>query len=400
MIRALINNTLACLAAASILAVSQGTANADLMDLFDNCVPNMELGGDTCCTGSTCCYCSCPPAPNMIGDSMGVPLSIRSGPGIFTGARLLPNFYMKVADNNSAVPQDRVYMTYQFFNDVNTRQQLGPFPVPNQSSDMQLYKLGIEKTLMDGALSVDFILPFSHSSDPQGIGGGPFGGVPNQTELQNIAFGLKALLVQNNDYALSAGIRFEAPTADDIQSGASGLPNQISNESWKVTPYLAALYYLSDDTYFQAFGAYCFETSENSINLNAVPSIGHYRDPGFLNLDVQLGHWLYRNEGGRGLTGLQAKIELHYTGVFQPRQIGTTAGVPTPLLVFNNDGEHDILNLTTGITALLNDDTDLTLAMVTPIRDGSNIVSGANAFPSDRVFDYELTLQINHYFGN
>ena len=209
---------------------------------------------------------------------------------------------------------------------------------------------------------------------------------------RTLPFGLKALLLANDTKAISAGVRIEAPTKEDIH--LSDFSATIPNEVWAVTPYLATLINLNDDLFFQAFASYRLQTDDFASS--GVVII--FREPNYFDLDAQLGYWLYRNTGGSGLTGLQAKTEIHYTGTFELYEVPIDFA-DTP----QNRGETDQLNLTTGLTAIVNDRTTITAGIVLPIREGSDYTIGApdsRPHPSDRFFDWQANLQVNYYFGN
>ncbi|HUG17395.1 MAG TPA: hypothetical protein VMM56_00360 [Planctomycetaceae bacterium] len=380
----------------SLVLFGGTNASANVFDIFEDlqpvnsflpdCVPSMNLGCDTCYTDSTCensCY-GCPPAPLMIGDSMGIPYHVQDGAGRLN----LPNFYSKVADNNSAIPQDRVFLTYQYFNDYRLQNIFGG---PNSKRDLQLYTVGLEKTFGGGNLSAELIVPFSYSPSPQFVWGAGIAPA-SQMELQDVAFGLKALLYQNDASAVSTGVRLEVPTAADIH--AVNIAGVLHNDVWAITPYLALLHNLTDDTFLQAFAAYRMRTTDQWVTSAGAPfQVG--REPNYLNLDAQLGHWLYRNHGSSGLTGLMASVELHYTGTFEPVSPQGITGASVYL-----EGEQDILNLTTGITALFNDNATLTVGVVRPVRNGSTTLPGVIDAPSDRFYDWEAVIQFNYFFGN
>ena len=83
-----------------------------------------------------------------------------------------------------------------------------------------------------------------------------------------------------------------------------------------MTPYLATSINLNDDLFFQAFASYRLQTDDFAAASGVI--VTSFREPNYFDLDAQLGYWLYRNTGGSGLTGLQAKTEIHYTGTFEP----------------------------------------------------------------------------------
>jgi len=389
----------------TMLSLLAPRANADVLDLFEDLQPvstlftsnsstELDFGGDTCCTGSTCCTDSCcvePPAPTMIGGS-------QLGSTFFTTlneARFSPpNFISNVADNNSTIPQDRLFINYHFLNDVPVSRDLNA-NAPDEYRDLSLYEIGLEKTFADGNISAEVIIPFSYQPDTT-YNGAPDAGYPRvaseEIELQNIAFGLKALLAETETAAYSVGVRLEAPTADPIRNVPGTFDITIDNEAWAVTPYAAVLLTPTDNLFLQGFASYRMQTTGNQLTSTAIIFANEkVREPAYLNLDAQLGYWLYRNHGGSGITGLQSSLELHYTASDEPYQT-TLANA-----VFNAPGGGvDMLNLTAGLTALLNDKTTVTAGMVLPLTIPNTVTS---SFPTDRFMDWSLMLQVNHYFG-
>ena len=188
----------------------------------------------------------------------------------------------------------------------------------------------------------------------------------SDVELQNIAFGLKALLLGNDSKAVTAGVRIEAPTKEDSNYPLGNLT--LPQEVWAVTPYLATLINLNDDLFFQAFASYRLQTDDFAASSGDLIDGTLFREPNYFDLDAQLGYWLYRNTGGSGLTGLQAKTEIHYTGTFEVYDDSLVVAPAFPM----TRGETDQLNLTTGLTAIVNDRTTITAGIVLPIREGSD----------------------------
>jgi len=94
-------------------------------------------------------------APQMIGD-----LSFGFNIGEFA-----PTNPFKIAKNESPRPTNRVFLTYNYFNDVT----LG-HPIPDLQTDLNREVIGFEKTFLNGDASVGLRLPFFqvHASDPTG----------------------------------------------------------------------------------------------------------------------------------------------------------------------------------------------------------------------------------------
>ena len=106
-------------------------------------------------------------SPNMIGDFFGSGTGVISGvPVTIPGseARFRPVQIpdpaasvlgtLKVADDSSPLPRDRVFCDYDFFNDV-------PF-VPG-GIDVNRFLFGVEKTFFDGRCSLEVRIPFGSS---------------------------------------------------------------------------------------------------------------------------------------------------------------------------------------------------------------------------------------------
>jgi hypothetical protein len=300
-----------------------------------------------------------------------------------------------VSENNSAIPQDRVSFVYKYLNDVPVAKDTGA-NTRDYDNDFSHYELGLEKTLFNGNVSAELLVPFSYGPESRipfavGLQG-------SDVELQNIAFGLKALLLGNDSKAVTAGVRIEAPTKEDGNYPLGNLT--LPQEVWAVTPYLATLINLNDDLFFQAFASYRLQTDDFAASSGDLIDGTLFREPNYFDLDAQLGYWLYRNTGGSGLTGLQAKTEIHYTGTFEVYDDSLVVAPAFPM----TRGETDQLNLTTGLTAIVNDRTTITAGIVLPIREGSDyshaFVGGTRPHPSDRFFDWQANLQVNYYFGN
>lgn len=330
----------------------------------------------------------------MIGDSLGVPLQLAFDDGDV----VIPNYYAKVADNNSAIPQDRVFLTYRFFNDVRTFQSVNMSSASNEVRDLSLIELGMEKTFHDGLISADLILPFMNSPVEDAVFW-PGQTTPQQDmQLQDLAFGLKGILLSSGKSTLTSGFRVEAPTGQRFSAFGDEGTEIVDNDVWAVTPYLAYLNELNHDTFFQSFIAYRMQTGGNG-DRRPFATTEEVREPAYLNLDAQLGRWLFRNNGGRGITGMQALIELHYTTTDAPEPRGGAN-----LTTFNG-GSRDYLNLTTGLTTLINNNLTVTTAMSFPLRNGSNPSNSGDGAtfdhpsPSDRNYDWEFLLQVNYFFN-
>jgi hypothetical protein len=262
-------------------------------------------------------------APNMMGDLLrayrGVTFSyLQAGDFAVSNTSGAVNFRnSKVAENNSAVPRDRVSFRYNYFKNaiqvrgLESSPTLGaPFNVAgvpfqfnevqagSRDYDVHLYTVGLEKTFMDGLGSVEVRLPFARTLDSSLdlISGVPIVAVPgivpavqptpgqtlgqSDSEIQDMNIILKAVLAQDQRWIVSTGLGLTIPTGEDLDvrvvdysNDIAGDPGdafanrginafafdqrtrdfQIENETWGIAPYLAAAVQPTDRTFVNAF---------------------------------------------------------------------------------------------------------------------------------------------------
>jgi hypothetical protein len=204
---------------------------------------------------------------------------------------------------------------------------------------------------------------------------------------------------------------------------------EIENETWGISPCLAAAGTPTDKTFVNAFAqvevplnqsSWRFREQDVDLELLFDPTVslvnspiprdqqhiqydrtasGKIEDQHLLHLDIGGGYWLYRNPCHHSLTGVAGLMELHYTGTLDDADIVT---VPeTPIRTFDSTGligplpaprlgnvanRVNILNYTIGGVVTLGQHTTLATGYVVPLRDGQ-----------DRTFDGELNVQLNVY---
>lgn len=325
--------------------------------------------------------------PNMIGSGlMNAPRPTLQLSPAALAIIYFPNEVINVADNNSPLPRDRAAFSYNGYDDYIAAQSL----IANgaaQDIDIHSYKFIYERTVMNGSASFQVIIPFSYtmSSDQTGANF-----LNRDTEIGNVAVAAKVLLVERQNLAVSAGLQVELPTGNDRIGGIGPIgPIQLdllyTSEDFYFTPYLAALYAPSDKAFVQSFMGYRFGTEDNE--LRSLLLQGQRREPDFIFANVGAGYWLMQNSQGR-IRGLAPTVELHYQH--------TTEGVDGLFgeLLFN---QTDQLSLTTGVTALINDNMTAALAAGIPLRNNSGDLP---IRPTDRNFDYQVMLQLNMFLGN
>jgi hypothetical protein len=281
---------------------------------------------------------------------------------------------IKLAENNSPEPRDRLYFNYNYFNNV-----------PNGFNDVNRYVFGFEKTFRDGGMSIDVRVPFASTlaTDQVAEEAGT-----KDTEFGNLTMIWKTLLYESQQTLVSGGLGVAAPTGDDTRlyrlDGRQIL--QIRNESVHLLPYVAVLSSPIDSLFLQGFLQFDVDANGNPAFGNAagggLGSIGTLHDPTLMFIDVALGYRWYQNQYAV-ITSIVPLIELHYSTTLQHADALTGGG----LTLSSVSPRFDIVNMTMGAQFSLGNQFSVTPAIVVPLRSGD-----------DRQFDMEAVVLANWNF--
>lgn len=359
-------------------------------------------------------------APNMMGDTMG------SGCGIVRyGATVIGNVNhptfgcsrQKIAENNSPMPRNRLYLTYQHFHNANHNmvteddQYLDIVDIHDTHVDKCL--LGVEKTFLCDNLSVQLQVPFASqlTNDMfQDYGNPP--SAPHDYDLQfgNVSVALKALLWRRRCLAISSGLLVETPTAPNVKIHAVE-PLDLDpsdpyldfhllyrNDSVIVSPFLGMLYTPNSCYFVQGFTQVDIPVSDSSLVFD--PTVDgalqprqefHFSGQTMMRFDLGAGVWLYRNPCACNLKGLAMLFEAHYSTTLDDADVYVidTPGVEGGTLQFGNSlNRVDIINLTVGPTLELANGSTIAAGFVLPLDDAP-----------EKPFDFEFQLQVNLFRG-
>jgi hypothetical protein len=268
-------------------------------------------------------------APNMIGNLLGAGRSVsffinRTQGAVFINGLGSTNISNpKVAENNSPLPEDRVYFRYNFFSKALSVVGISSSPPefdPNLNAfrqgtatkfyDVNSYTFGFEKTFFHRMLSVEVRFPVSQtlssdlnlssgtvigtSADSVDVDGNPLPGIPSlrivetpqatlgneRTEFGNMTVILKGLIFGSPTLAISTGLSIGLPTGDDTHVvvtdflGRSNVNSvdlqrvrdfQIANETVSISPFLAVLYKPTDRFFAQGFAEFDFPVNPSSV---------------------------------------------------------------------------------------------------------------------------------------
>lgn len=293
----------------------------------------------------------------------------------------------RIAENNKALPMDRVFLMYHHYHNALTA-DLDPLnPGNEQDFSVDRYTLGLEKTFFDGRWSVDLRLPFYNSYEFQAGGFGVEGGA-----VGNVSVMLKRLLRATDEGALAAGLTIGAPTGSDVRVQDGGVHYTLENQAVHLAPFIGFLRLPSECLFYQGFLQLDVPTNGNRIDYldtggGLTGSLGTLTDQTALYVDLSAGYWLYRDPHAFLLTGVASLVEFHYaTGLGDADVVSGTFG-GTTVRFGDLQNPSDVANVTVGLHTELRGHTTLRVGGVFPLQDSSG-----------RPFDAELHVMLDRFF--
>ena len=271
--------------------------------------------------------------PNMFGD---LPMSTAFIEGISTAGSIKgfrSNFTLplagasrigKISENDSPIPRDRVFFSYNHFQNVFQLSEtpiFPPGPTLIRQQPIDRYTIGAEKTFYDGWTSVEVRMPMLGTFDTQlqsvGMTGGNWG---------NLTFVLKSLLYMDNATAIGAGMSIETPTGSSTTTRIATTQLQFLNQSTHLSPYIGFVWSPGDPRwgwgnglFLTGFAQIDIATVGNTVNVlgpTGSPSgapLGKLTDQNLGFLDLGGGYWLFRDSYAPALdgTGRRGRAALH-----------------------------------------------------------------------------------------
>ncbi len=309
-------------------------------------------------------------APAMIGDFFGGSFLFESVAGqtisLAGGDRRF-----KISENVSPMPQDRVYVNYNHFENA-LNDYLG------RPISLDRVAIGMEKTFLDGIASIDTRLPIAHGlNSTQDYASTNTDG----TELGNLSFALKAILLSGSRGVLSFGTTLTLPTGDDyVENFAGSSPFLVvENDAVHMAPFVGWLVRPNDQWFAQGFVQTDFDLNGNDVRTAFSGFEGVLQDQNLLFVDASVGKWLLKSKQRNArLSGLAAISELHYTMTMNDSD--RVAGIGNP---FEN---VDVLNMTNALHFQLQK-TALRIGAGVPLRNDE-----------ERLFDAEIIAQMTRAF--
>lgn len=297
---------------------------------------------------------------------------------------------LKIADNNMAMPKDRVFFYYNRFQNA-----LGESRAPSSSDPFQKfhqlsvdrYTIGFEKTFLCEQWSVELRAPVTgrertNDSDYR-LGGGNMG---------NLSLILKRLIYESDCAAVALGMGIETPTGSNVSIEPPGFNYdvRVHNQAFHLHPYLGFVARGDNPFFWQGFAQFDFATNGNSVKLGGPtaagfsPTTGVLNPSNFFHVDLSSGVWLYRDPCASIVTGLATLVEIHYTtAINDADQVTFPSFLPSLGSQFNR---YNGANLTFGVHTEIVNRTHFRVAGALPLHS------------SRRFFDSEILVSLIREF--
>lgn len=292
---------------------------------------------------------------------------------------------MKLAENTSPIPRDRVFFSYNYFSNVNL--------VPG-GTGVSRFTPGFEKTFLEGRTSVEFRVPMATTLGSNSTVDFNQGNVlydSNRYQLGNLTTFFKALLLQDEQFAVSTGLGVSAPTASALRVN-DNYGNQlalVNNQSWHLLPFVGGVYTPTDRLYVQGLMQLDIAANGSSVYVSNysgdLAKIGTRNDPAYLFTSVGSGYWFYEAADDSSLLTRAAIFsELHFNNSLE----ATDPVVGFGTAVGSQQHRIQTINAVIGTNLILDQNKSLLLGYVTPLGGGV-----------DQSFSGEFRLLFNWYFG-
>jgi hypothetical protein len=258
-----------------------------------------------------------------------------------------------MADNQSPRPQDRVFVAFNFFDDLNQAPGTG-------LHEVKVYRefFGVEKTFFDQMISVGLRLPLNSLTAVGDLSGRQAA----STAVGDLTVFVKGIVWENRTTGslLSAGLAVTPPTGPSHFAGAS-FAKSVPTTS--LQPFIGYIFNF-DRWFLQGF-------TGSNIPTDSKLTTMYYNDVG-------VGYYLFRNrDPGALVAAIVPTFEVH---VNTPTNHRATTSVGSLL------GTPDVVDLTFGMNFQLRRRAVLAAGIVNPVT-------------GPRPYELEAIVQLNVFFG-
>ncbi|MGC8639316.1 MAG: hypothetical protein ACP5XB_05485 [Isosphaeraceae bacterium] len=268
---------------------------------------------------------------------------------------------LKIGENQSPQPQDRVFFTFNYFSDLNGALNTR-FNSPVNNMIGYRYIFGFEKTYDDGFGSFGVRLPLDQLSASSTISGNFAKPGGTSTSLNDLSLFTKYVVKVDpkTGSLISVGLEMTLPTGPSQFAGAKHIQGIQSTE---IQPFIGYLL-IRDRFYLHGF-----------LSLSAPASV---RDVTMVYNDLGIGYFLYRDPDPASLlTSIAPTFEVHVNDPLNHRDWFNANDI---------SGTADMVDLTYGVNVGISQQAVLTFGWVTPVT-------------GPRPFNYEAIVLFNWRFG-
>lgn len=296
---------------------------------------------------------------------------------------------LRIAEDNQALPADRFWFAYNYFDNAFVIDPQGPAAAPDEDQALNRFLFAREFLLDDGRTSLEMRVPFGSAvnvSDRAITGLASSAYSIDSDSIGNVSLILKRLLYGDGCVAISGGLGVETPTGASVRFVTSDIDVTQNVEAVHLVPFLSATERF-DRWFGHALVQLDIAVGDDSIvgrldPLSASGTLAEISPAPRLGLDIGLGYWLIHPRCDCDV-GLAAIAELHMTSGLGDNDSATIVDGPTTLSINTPIGlSDDLLNATFGLIASPGNGWTIRSAIVAPLRD-------------QRIFDAEAVLQLN-----
>ncbi|MGI9428937.1 MAG: hypothetical protein ACR2NM_09785 [Bythopirellula sp.] len=412
--------------------------------------------------------------PFMIGDTTaGTCVTYGGVTDVELGHPTLGCSRLNISEGNTPLPTDRIYFSYRHFHNATLTRVFSNFADYN----VDRFTMAGERTFFDGMISAELRLPLENrltsdvstnivQFDPPSIPGFVTGIEPiiggRRTELANMSMIFKALLLERDDFAVSAGLGVTLPTAKDVNYNATidtfvvegaltalnvaQIQTIAANETVYLAPFLSWLCTPSPRFFHQGFLQVEVAANPSRVHTNAagrftfdlngdtifdpfdptdgtlafatpfLPVVGsgsglatsELHPQTLLRLNLGFGYVLHENRQADWIQKLTGLFEVHYTGTLSDANISRLPlnlffngiQVPPDDPIFSDPNFDELNNIFIG-----NRDNQIHIVNLTAglsANMGNLVVTHGLSAPvtnrKNRGFDFEYNLQVQRPF--
>jgi hypothetical protein len=297
-------------------------------------------------------------------------------------------FSQKISENNHPLPHDRVFYTFNVFDDAlkfDSSFDAGLGAPMIRSQSLMRHTVGVEKTFNAGDSSIEVRLPFfdgtrftrTAGSDRFEYDGGTVG---------NLLITGKTVIYEAETFVTATGLGLQAPTGDDVVLRVNSTVSRINNSAVYLSPFVGSLWTPNDEWFLMTFSQVQISASGDPVVVSdpllTRERVGTIQAPHAMSFDLSIGRWLFRDRTESFIEGLALVGEVHQFTTLQD-----TDAIPNDPGLIGARAPSERLSLTTltfGVHSLLAKNSTLRVAGVVPMDDDQ--------------FDAEMIVQLNFFY--